>query len=74
MLVFQSIYGLGVIIKFVLSIRRAAITRDYWAIQADLNMDFVWFDKGLILLEQKRCKEAIEAFDRAIQLNPIESK
>ena len=49
MLVFQSIYGLGVIIKFVLSIRRAAITRDYWAIQADLNMDFVWFDKGLYL-------------------------
>jgi len=40
------------------------------AIQVDPNMDFVWFDKGLILLEEERCKEAIEAFDKAIQLNP----
>lgn len=40
------------------------------AIEMDPNMDFVWFDRGLIFLDQKRCKEAIEAFDRAIQLNP----
>ena len=40
------------------------------AIQVDPNMDFVRFDKGLILLEQKICKEAIEALDRATQLNP----
>ena len=44
------------------------------AIEMDPNMDFVWFDRGLIFLDQKRCKEAIEAFDRAIQLNPDDTQ
>ena len=44
------------------------------AIKVDPTRDFVWFDKGYLLLEQNRCKEAIKAFDGAIQLNPTDSR
>lgn len=44
------------------------------AIEMDPDMDFVWFDRGLIFLDQERCKEAVEAFDRAIQLNPDDTE
>ena len=44
------------------------------AIKLDPYRDFVWHDRGRIMLDQNKCEEAIEAFDKAIQLNPSDTE